>query len=124
MNLMDEIDDALGESVLVITYTFEINGTTHPGPNVRQRHSTLRLAAFDPFVLERYRFKLDLQTFSSETAICMAECTLRTDFIPGVGPSGDHGLSVELRPSWQASEAAFHGLQCAQTRSRALGQLF
>ena len=113
MNLMDKIDAALGESVLVITYTFEINGMTHLGRYVRHRHSTLRLTAFDPFVHERHRLKLDLQTFSSETAICMAECTLRTDFIPRVGPSGDHGLSAELRPSCRPPDAALAWLQDA-----------
>ena len=40
----------------------------------------------------------------------MGECTLRTDFIPGVGPSSDQLYPVELRPSYRASEADCHGL--------------
>ena len=99
MTLVDDIDVALGEGVLAITYTFDINRTAHLGRNLRQRHSTLPVAVLGSFASVRSGLKLGLQTFESKSAICMAECTLRTDFIPGVGPAGDFGLSVELRPS-------------------------
>ena len=50
--------------------------------------------------------KFDPRTFYSETAVWTVQCTLRTDFIPEVGPSDDQPSSVELGPSCQASEAS------------------
>ena len=41
----------------------------------------------------------------------MAQCTLRTDFILSVGPSASHWTSVQLHPSWRASDGTSHGLQ-------------
>jgi hypothetical protein len=111
MTLVDDIDVALGESVLAITYTTDTNRTTHLRRNIRQRHSTLRVAVLGSFAPARGGLMLVLQTFEPKSAICMAECTLRTDVIPGVGPSSDLGLSVELRPSCRSSDAASHGLQ-------------
>ena len=54
----------------------------------------------------RTGLKFDLRTFYPETAVWTVQCTLRTDFIPEVGPSDDQPNSVELGPSCQASEAS------------------
>jgi hypothetical protein len=85
MTLVDDIDVALGESVLAITYTTDTNRTTHLGRNLRQRHSTLRVAVLGSFAPARDGLMLVRQAFPSKSAIRMAECALRTDFIPVVG---------------------------------------
>ena len=43
----------------------------------------------------------------------MAQCTLSKDFIAGMGPRAEHVQPAQLRSSWRASDAAFHGLQPA-----------
>ena len=44
------------------------------------------------------------QTFYTETAYRMAQCTLCEHFIPGAGPRADHADTVGLRPSCRASD--------------------
>ena len=117
MNLVEYFDVALGESAFSITYTFDMNRTAHLGRNLRHRHSTLPVAVLGSFASVRSGLKLGLQTFEPKSAICMAQCTLRADFIPGVGPSGDFGLSVELRPSCRPPDAGSHGCWDASAES-------
>ena len=51
----------------------------------------------------------------------MGQCTLRTDLIPGVGPSGDQLYPVALRPLRHASQAGCLASVCAQSGRRELG---
>ena len=85
MNLVGDIDVAHGESVLAITHTIGKNRTTHLGRNIRHRHSTLPVAVLGLFAPARDGLKMVRQAFPSKSAIRMAECALRTDFIPVVG---------------------------------------
>ena len=52
----------------------------------------------------------DIQAFELESAIRMAQYTLRTDYNPGLGPRADQPDSVELEASSRASDADWHGL--------------
>ena len=59
--------------------------------------------------------ELDPKTFYLESADRMAQCTLRTDLNPGVGPSGDQLYPYEVRAFYHASEAYCLASVCAQT---------
>ena len=54
--------------------------------------------------------ELDPKILYLESADCMVQYTLRTDLIPGAGPSSDQLYPYEVRPSHRSTEADCHGV--------------